>query len=66
MAPEVISRQGHGRSVDWYLAGVLLYEMIVGKTPYYSSNLETLLENIEDADLFLPKHMSNKAKSLCL
>lgn len=38
LAPEMLARNGHGKSVDWYLLGVLLYEMLVGKTPYYSPN----------------------------
>lgn len=46
LAPEMLERQGHGKSVDWYLIGVLLYEMLVGKTPYYSQIKEQLLENI--------------------
>lgn len=38
LAPEMLAANGHGKSVDWYLLGVLLYEMLVGKTPYYSTN----------------------------
>ena len=38
LAPEIIKRRGHGKSVDWYLLGVLLYEMIVGIPPYFSTN----------------------------
>ena len=30
LAPEMLRRSGHGKSVDWYLLGVLLYEMLVG------------------------------------
>ena len=30
LAPEMIKKAGHGKSVDWYLLGVLLYEMLVG------------------------------------
>ena len=59
LAPEMLARNGHGKSVDWYLLGVLLYEMIVGKTPYYSPNKQQLLENIENGDLYLPREMSN-------
>jgi len=40
LAPEMLKRQGHGKSVDWYLLGVLLYEMLVGIPPYYSNNKE--------------------------
>ena len=42
LAPEMIKRQGHGKAVDWYLLGVVLYEMLVGAPPYYSSNREKL------------------------
>jgi len=38
LAPEMLKRTGHGKSVDWYLLGVLLYEMLVGIPPYYSNN----------------------------
>jgi len=38
LAPEMLARKGHGKSVDWYLLGVLFYEMLVGIPPYYSNN----------------------------
>ena len=66
LAPEMLERKGHGKSVDWYLIGVLLYEMLVGKTPYYSQIKEQLLENIQNADLYFPRELSNPAKSLIL
>jgi len=40
LAPEMLKRSGHGKSIDWYLLGVLLYEMLVGIPPYYSNNKE--------------------------
>ena len=38
LAPEMLRRAGHGKSVDWYLLGVLLYEMLVGIPPYFNRN----------------------------
>jgi ankyrin repeat protein len=38
LAPEMLKRSGHGKSVDWYLLGVLFYEMLVGVPPYFTSN----------------------------
>lgn len=38
LAPEMLKRTGHGKSVDWYLLGVLLYEMLVGLPPYFTNN----------------------------
>lgn len=40
LAPEMLRRSGHGKSVDWYLLGVLLYEMMVGVPPYFTNNKE--------------------------
>jgi serine/threonine protein kinase len=38
LAPEMLRKAGHGKSVDWYLLGVLLYEMLVGTPPYFSKS----------------------------
>lgn len=34
MAPEVLCKQNHGVSVDYYALGVVLYEIITGSRPY--------------------------------
>jgi len=64
LAPEMLSRSGHDRSVDWYLLGVMLYEMLVGIPPYFSTNRDELFDNIQRAPLKLPKVLSEEAKSL--
>ena len=66
LAPEILAANGHGKSVDWYLLGVLLYEMLTGRTPYYSTNKDQLIENIENGELYLPRELSNAAKSIML
>ena len=35
LAPEVLLRHGHGRAVDWWSLGSLLFEMISGFPPFY-------------------------------
>jgi len=37
LAPELLRKSGHGKAVDWYLLGTLLYELLVGIPPYYAS-----------------------------
>ena len=51
LAPEMLKRKGHGKAVDWYLLGVVMYELLVGIPPYYSDNKDTLFNNIENAEL---------------
>ena len=64
IAPEVLLRQGHGRAVDWWSLGALLYEMITGLPPFYSRNRETMFEKIMKAELSFPPFMSDNAKDL--
>lgn len=35
LAPEIICRGGHGKPVDWWCLGNVIYEMIVGLPPFY-------------------------------
>jgi serine/threonine protein kinase len=37
MSPEMIRNEPHGKSIDWYGVGVLLYELVVGIPPYYNA-----------------------------
>jgi serine/threonine protein kinase len=60
----MLRRTGHNRTVDWYLLGVLIYEMLVGIPPYFSSNRDELFQNIQKAQLKLPKILSEEAKNL--
>mmetsp|Transcript_48122 Transcript_48122/g.35318 ORF Transcript_48122/g.35318 Transcript_48122/m.35318 type:complete len:147 (-) Transcript_48122:68-508(-) len=62
----MLKRSGHGKSVDWYLLGVLLYEMLVGIPPYYSNNKEQLYNNIQNGPLKLPNFLSEDARSMLI
>ena len=64
LAPEMLKKQGHGKAVDWYLLGVLLYEMIIGITPYFSCNKEQLFYDIENAELKIPNFVSKDTSNL--
>jgi protein-serine/threonine kinase len=64
LAPEMLKRVGHGKAVDWYLVGVVFYEMLVGIPPYYADKKEQLFMNIEKAPLKTPNFLSENAKDL--
>ena len=64
LAPEMLRRQGHGKAVDWYLLGVVLYEMLIGVPPYFSVDRQQLFANIERGKLRIPTSLSSEAKDL--
>ena len=66
LAPEMVRKIGHGQALDWYLLGVLLYEMLVGVTPYYSANKDELFDNIINGKLKLPRNISTEVKNLII
>lgn len=45
MPPEVIMDKGNNRPGDWWSLGVLLYEMIYGIPPFYSTNVQKMYKN---------------------
>ena len=64
LAPEILKRQGHGRAVDWWSLGALLYEMLAGLPPFYTQNRDILFENICNSELSYPPSLSPNAKGV--
>ena len=64
MTPEMLEKKPHGKSIDWYGIGVLLYEMLVSIPPYYASNQQQLYDNILNAPLKMPTKLSGDCQDL--
>ena len=50
MAPEVILKKGHDASADFWSYGVLIYELLTGGPPFYSSDKQELKRQILGMD----------------
>jgi serine/threonine protein kinase len=57
LAPEMIRGDGHNESLDMWEMGVLLYEMILGKSPFGASTQDQTCRKILRCDLRFPADM---------
>jgi len=54
LAPEVLDRLGHGTCVDWWGLGMVLYELLTGLPPWYTTDRKKLFARIRTAPLKFP------------
>ncbi|PAV60676.1 hypothetical protein WR25_14434 isoform B [Diploscapter pachys] len=64
LAPEVLEDNDYGRSVDWWGVGVVMYEMLCGRLPFYSKDHQKLFELIMNGELRFPSKLSAEARTL--
>lgn len=64
LAPEIIQSKGHGKSVDWWALGVLIFEMLAGYPPFYDENPFGIYQKILAGKIDFPRHFDTKAKDL--
>jgi len=64
LSPEVLDRQGHGTAVDWWNLGMVLYEMLTGLPPWYTTDRDKLFERLRSAPLKFPFYVSRPAASI--
>lgn len=64
LAPEVLEENDYGRGVDWWGYGVCLYEMMVGRLPFYDKDHDKLFQLIVCEDVRFPKTISQEARDL--
>ena len=64
LAPEILLRKGHGKAVDWWCLGILIYEMVVGMDPFSADNPIQIYKNILENRIFFPASMPKHVKRL--
>eukprot|EP00968_Pinguiococcus_pyrenoidosus_P025901 scaffold7033_cov257-Pinguiococcus_pyrenoidosus.AAC.36 len=65
LAPEILEQEGHGKAVDWWSLGTLMFEMMAGLPPFYDQNVQSMYRKIMKAPLRFPAHFSDAARSMC-
>ena len=64
LAPEVIQSKGHGRAVDWWALGILIFEMLSGFPPFFDDNAFGIYQKILAGKIDFPRHLDFSVKDL--
>jgi len=54
LSPEMIAQKGHDKMVDWWAIGILIYEMLIGVTPFYNRNRAVMMSKIQKSKIVFP------------
>lgn len=54
LSPEMVASEGHDFTVDWWAVGILIYEMLIGVTPFFNKNRQLLQSKIKHARVVFP------------
>jgi serine/threonine protein kinase len=58
MAPEILREQPYGRGVDWWAFGILIYEMLLGQSPFRGDDEDEIFEAILNDEILYPVSMT--------
>mmetsp|Transcript_22050 Transcript_22050/g.50380 ORF Transcript_22050/g.50380 Transcript_22050/m.50380 type:complete len:321 (+) Transcript_22050:67-1029(+) len=64
IAPEVLLNKGHGKPVDWWTLGILIYEMVVGYPPFVDEDPMGIYQKILSGKIVFPKMFDKNGKEL--
>uniref|UniRef100_A0AAR2LVW8 protein kinase C n=1 Tax=Pygocentrus nattereri TaxID=42514 RepID=A0AAR2LVW8_PYGNA len=64
LAPEVLTETSYTRAVDWWGLGVLIFEMLVGESPFPGDDEEEVFDSIVNDEVRYPRFLSTEAISI--
>ncbi|XP_026178367.1 serine/threonine-protein kinase N2-like isoform X2 [Mastacembelus armatus] len=64
LAPEVLTDDNYTRAVDWWGMGVLIYEMLVGESPFPGEDEEEVFDSIVNDDVQYPTSLPPDAVAI--
>jgi len=65
-APEIIKGEGHGKGLDWWTLGILIYEMLASFPPFYADNPIDTYRKIVRCKVRFPRYFTKTAAQLIL
>ncbi|XP_053719287.1 protein kinase C theta type isoform X2 [Synchiropus splendidus] len=64
IAPEILLGQKYNNSVDWWSFGVLVYEMLIGQSPFHGRDEEQLFQSIRTDNPLYPRWLTKDSKDI--
>ena len=64
IAPEVLLNKGHGKGVDWWTLGILVFEMLAGEPPFVDDDPMGIYQQILAGKLTFPRYFDRNAKNM--
>ncbi|XP_053233587.1 protein kinase C delta type isoform X1 [Podarcis raffonei] len=64
IAPEILQGLKYTFSVDWWSFGVLLYEMLIGQSPFHGDDEDELFESIRVDTPHYPRWITKESKDI--
>ncbi|XP_031561876.1 serine/threonine-protein kinase N2-like isoform X2 [Actinia tenebrosa] len=61
LAPEVLTETSYTRAVDWWGLGVLIFEMLVGESPFPGDDEEEVFDSIVNDEVRYPRFLSTES-----
>lgn len=61
---QILLGQKYNSSVDWWSFGVLLYEMLIGQSPFHGRDEEDLFQSIRTDNPTYPRWLTKDAKDI--
>lgn len=63
---QILLGQKYSSSVDWWSFGVLLYEMLIGQSPFHGRDEEELFQSIRTDNPIYPRWLTKDTKDLLI
>ncbi|GAM28828.1 hypothetical protein SAMD00019534_120040 [Acytostelium subglobosum LB1] len=62
LAPEILKGEAYGKAIDWWSFGTLVFEMLSGLPPFYSSDIRIMYNNIMTQKLVFTPQFTQESR----